>query len=358
MTDRAPFHDPPPVPNDLDDLKSWLTRDSGWTQPTVYSCADFWLNLGCDDFHLYAVISSWFESDVIQAAVQNCFRHGCNRVYLLDNDSPDTTVATARAAGAELLESYHTDYYQEELRVKLLNQHLQRIVSTERYPVLWVVCLDADEFLHAPRGLRFRDYLAHLDPTCNTVPMQSIDHYPSPGSTRHNERGLHPAEFQPLVWLRRTPTFCQHGHWKHPCYRYRNGVVDGCFMRGCHTPLLKRGRCLVEPTEHLWLHHIPFRNEDFTRARLQALCGAQDRLGGQRRSAPDDQRLAGEGAIKRFRCLDDIYAGRWDRIELPHAQGSEQKVGVPVRPWIDLLPHADYQFLRWYGTDDIRLTNP
>ena len=53
-----------------------------------------------DDFRLFAIIGTWMEADVIEATVRNAFTQGCERVFLVDNDSPDDTVERALAAGA------------------------------------------------------------------------------------------------------------------------------------------------------------------------------------------------------------------------------------------------------------------
>jgi len=53
-------------------------------------------------FRLFGLVTAWMEGDVIAATVANAFNQGCERVFLLDNDSPDDTVAQAQGAGAEL----------------------------------------------------------------------------------------------------------------------------------------------------------------------------------------------------------------------------------------------------------------
>jgi hypothetical protein len=41
-----------------------------------------------DDFKLFAVVGAWMEEDVIEATVRNAFTQGCERVFLVDNESP------------------------------------------------------------------------------------------------------------------------------------------------------------------------------------------------------------------------------------------------------------------------------
>jgi hypothetical protein len=52
-----------------------------------------------DRVGLYAIVVTWMEADVIAATVANALAQGCDRVLLVDNDSPDDTVARAVAAG-------------------------------------------------------------------------------------------------------------------------------------------------------------------------------------------------------------------------------------------------------------------
>jgi glycosyltransferase involved in cell wall biosynthesis len=103
------------------------------------------------------------EEDVIEATVRNAFTQGCERVFLVDNESPDGTVETAIAAGAELAESFTTARHDEHLRIRLMNDAVWRISVAEAADHVWWLWLDADEFPHGPRGLTIRDYLATLD---------------------------------------------------------------------------------------------------------------------------------------------------------------------------------------------------
>ena len=59
-----------------------------------------------EDFRLFAIVGTWMEADVIEATVKNAFTQGCERVFLVDNESPDDTVEKAIAAGAELACSF------------------------------------------------------------------------------------------------------------------------------------------------------------------------------------------------------------------------------------------------------------
>src|SRR5262249_15443255 len=76
------------------------------------------------------IIGTWLEADIIAATVQNAITQGCERVYLVDNDSPDATVATACAAGAILACSYQTAYYDEILRLRHMNDVVREVSNS------------------------------------------------------------------------------------------------------------------------------------------------------------------------------------------------------------------------------------
>jgi len=102
-----------------------------------------------------------------------------------------------------------------------------------------------------------------------------------------------------------------------------------------------------EPPEPLVLFHAPIRAREYTFRRLKALC-AKPTAGGQVRSAGDDKLLGNQGAIKRWQHLEDIYAGRWHKVALPHCQMyGKNIVGLTLLPWRNLVP-AVTAFPRWY----------
>src|ERR1700674_5907437 len=55
-----------------------------------------------EELRLFAIIGAYMEQDVVAATVANAYAQGCERVYLVDNDSSDATVREAVAAGAVL----------------------------------------------------------------------------------------------------------------------------------------------------------------------------------------------------------------------------------------------------------------
>ena len=335
------------LPIDGKDWEDWVKDGTDWHYPRIVTLDDY-IDTSRSDrkFRLICMLSSWYEGDIIAAQIANCRHHGCDEVCLLDNDSPDDTVRVAKHSGIDIVRSYSTEFYRDELRVRLLNEWIREIVHSNADEELWVLTLDADEMIQVPRGLTLREFIGSLDSMINTFGTYSFDHYPT--DKPENIPGQHPADLQPYGWVRKS-TFCSPAkHWKHPIVRYTRGHHFACQTRGLHIPFVSGNAFLVEPSESLWLHHFPFREESATRARLTALCTPSSELGGHHRSIVDDVRLNGEGAIKRHRSLDLIYSQQWDSVELPHSQIEQKKIGVDVKHWSELMRPDEYEPLRWY----------
>lgn len=319
--------------SDIDDVRSdfpWITHPG----EIVLSCSSPVQHA----ISLYALISTWEEADIVEAAVKNCFAEGCDRVYILDNASDDSTVELGVKAGARVAEIYKTDFYRDTLRMRLANRFMQKITEDEAQKELWWLCLDCDEM---PKSARYpiKQSLERLPLDCNTVGALSLDHFPSGHPA--NIPGSHPAHLQPLGWLRQYPPnkVCRRGHWKHPLLKTTDGDWWAIFSRGIHAQLIRKGTRLVEPTGALLLHHFPYRNEADTRKRLEKLCS-----GKERRSLVDDVALNDEGAIQRWKHLDAVYRGDWAKVRMPHLQCFRQleRAGAPVANAREILGPAVY----------------
>jgi hypothetical protein len=293
-----------------------------------------------DSFRLFAIIGAWMEADVIGATVANAFTQGCERVYLVDNDSPDDTVSEAVAAGAELARSFSCESYDEVLRLEIMNDVVQRVSQEDGSEHIWWLWIDADEFPHAPAGATVREFLAPLDQRFRVVGGRFINHFPDREPAY--VRGFHPLDFQPLCEEHRD-VICGSGHRKHPLQRFDRGgaaiVADRGFHRASSTE-----RPLVEPLEAVYIHHFPYREPGVTRRRLAALCGT-DENGSRRVREGDD---AADGMVPRFETLDAVYACDWDRVRNYRFDG-KFSVAHPV-PWTALVPAADTKCKRWYGS--------
>jgi hypothetical protein len=289
---------------------------------------------------VYAIISSWHDSDIIAATVTNCFKNGCSKVFLLDNASPDDSVKNAKEAGALVAEVYETEYYDDDLRIRKQNNIVKTVVEMEKHRELWFITLDADEFPTGINGESFSVTLGRLPGDIRTIGSNAIDLYPT--GTETYEIGDHPASCY-SKGINRTAKFaCNQHHWKHVAIRYFNGRFDICQSRGNHYPaVLGQKLKLQEPNIELPIFHVPIRNREFMEQRLTALCGKQNDYG-VHRSAGDDDAIGGQGAIKRFRSLDAIYSQGWHEVELPHSQMyGRQITGICPYPWRVLHPELD-----------------
>ena len=306
---------------------------------------------------LYAVIGTWYESDVIEATVKNCFANGCTKVFLVDNDSPDDTKERALKVGAEIGRIYRTQFYDDDLRLRLMNDVMKEVTEHEKLPNLWWLALDADEFPCGPRGERLLDYLRDLDARVNCVGANAIDLYPT--TEPYYSPGMHPADTMPEGLARKLVrgVCCESGHWKHPLLRYEGGVFNMAQSRGQHVPFVQPGTATpLESDETIVIFHAPIRAKEATFKRLEALCAKKEELGGQHRSAGDDHLINAQGAIKRWRSLEHVYAGRWDQVELPHAQIYGGAItGIALYPWRRLLPKLK-SFPRWYPDPNATMT--
>ena len=86
---------------------------------------------------LYGIVATWCEGDVIEATVHNAFTQGCERVFIVDNESPDDTVKRAAVAGAEIARVYHTDYYDESRRLAEVKGVINEVSSATDADHVW-----------------------------------------------------------------------------------------------------------------------------------------------------------------------------------------------------------------------------
>jgi len=292
-----------------------------------------------EDFRFFAVLGTWMEEDIVEATVRNAFAQGVEAVFLVDNASTDETVDRAMAAGATLAESFATDAYEERVRILLMNAVVARVSFSSGASHIWWLWLDADEFPEGPAGLTIADYLRRLDRRFRVVGSTYYNHLPT--AKPEYIPGFHPIDFQPLC-EQFTSDFvprCAQPHWKHPLQRFdREGpfVVSGA---GFHTVSMRTRQPLYEPVGGIVTHHITYREESFTRSRMELMCG------GLARNAFND--AVGNRTIqRRFESLDAVYTQDWPRVN--NLRGEEPNIGVRPRPWPD--PKSTR---RWYDQHEL-----
>jgi hypothetical protein len=283
-----------------------------------------------DDFGFHAIVGTWMESDVIADTVANAFAQGVDRVFLIDNDSPDDTVERAVGAGAEHVMTFRTEHFEEQHRFNLLNEFVRHISEMSTHDHIWWLWLDADEFPRPQAGGTLRELLNVVDRKYRVIGARVINHYPTPGDTAY-VAGEHPALHQLLC--QETPqNICDLQHRKHPLQRWdRSGPRIDAGL-GFHRAECEE-RPLLEPTEPIVIHHVPFRDEAATRRRMEALWA-----GG---SASASRAVEGDTATDhmeaRRNSLDAVYAGDWSAVH-NFVPGSSLDHGVVLVPWQEISP--------------------
>jgi hypothetical protein len=283
---------------------------------------------------LFGVLGTWMEEDVVSATIWNAFTQGCERVYVIDNGSPDGTVAAAIRAGAVMARSFATQHYDEHLRLWHMNDVVAEVSAAEPDDCLWWLYFDADEFIHGPYGMSVLDYLKTLDRLFRVVGARFFNHFPS--GVPQYVSGHHPLDFQPLC-EELAYQMCPSWHRKHPLLRQdRRGprIQSG---RGFH--VAKCAEELIEPAQPAFVHHFPFRHEASTRRRLNALW-ARDARGSSRAIESDDATFH---MRPRFRSLDAVYRQQWSDVENFINPGP----GVKLRPWSEMVESEHVPIHRW-----------
>lgn len=302
-------------------------------------------------FRFFGIMTTWFDADVIEATVKNALLQGCEEVYILDNDSPDDTVQIARSAGAVIERVYATEYFDDVLKTRLMNETVQAISEQSCDDHIWWLYLDSDEFHHGPYGLTVREYLDSLDRSFRVVGATAFDHFPH--AVPEYESGRHPLDFQPLCAARPLPSLfdiCWLHHWKHPLIRWDRGAPSLLPTVGFH--FVKADFQLLEPRQGIFLHHFQYRQESVTRGRLEAACGVPLGAADPPRIALYDQQVGASDLTRRWRNLDAVYQHRWSEVD--HQGSPGVPLGVKPRPWTDLVPPVHTRISRWYPTQSSR----
>ena len=320
------------------------SRLGGWSQRWVRAEPNPVDAAALESFGLFAILGTWLEEDVVADTVSNCFRQGCDRVFLVDNDSPDATVERAVGAGATLARSFRTDSYDEVARIAVMQEVVDEVSPQAPVDHVWWLWLDADEFHHGPLGLTLRDYLATLDRRFRVVGARLFNHLPS-GAPAHRP-GRHPLDDQPLCYEIPAPS-CELGHSNHPLQRWDREGPPIVATLGAH--MAESENALLEPEVPTFFHHFPYRSEASTRRRLQRLFGfdgTADRMASDASPTGAPARFHHSHLRARQRSLDAVYGRRWNEVTFhpPSPPGF-----VPeLRSWEEWVGPLDRNVARWY----------
>lgn len=277
-----------------------------------------------EDFRFFAVMKTWMDEDIVEAAVRNAMVQGAEAVYLVDNASSDATVERAEAAGASLAESYRSEVFEGRIAQVLMNAVVARVSLAAGDPYVWWLYLDSDEFPEGPDGSTLVEYLGGLDRRFRVAGSTYYNHLPA-GKPEYLP-GFHPIDFQPLCTGfepgKHPP--CALGHWKHPLQRFDR---DGLFVTsddGFHCAEVRTHVPLVEPERGVVTHHFQWRDEATTRAKLELVGGGTERIALH-------ESIGHAGFAKRRRSIDAVYAQRWDEVVTPPNRHPD--AGADPKPW-------------------------
>ena len=275
---------------------------------------------------------------MIAATVRNALTQGCERVLLVDNDSPDDTVAAAIDAGAELATSFSTPSSTSCSRSACSTRPSPRCRRRRRTTTSGG-CGSTPTSSSTARAARrcvswWRRWIAGSG---SSAPATSTT---SPTAGPSTSPGCHPLDFQPLV----------RGAIGEPLPRSAiasttssAGIAPGRRSRrgSASTPPAPTSRSSSRPSA-TFTHHFPYRLEEVTRRRFDALCGRDDsgRVAGRslRPSGPA-QRRDGLGHVQAGPHARRTCTPRdWASIENLRRAGN--RLGVDPRPWADAVDAA------------------
>ena len=281
-------------------------------------------------FSLYALLFTWYESDIIAANIRNLFEQGIERVFLIDNDSPDDTREIAEENGAEILGIYRSHNFIEAMKVKKVNDFKRKIVDQAPHDHVWILHLDADELPTGPHGMTIRAYLESLDRAFRVVGGSWINHRPT--EQIKNIPGFHPLEFQPFALRQGGDGVCALKHDKHQLIRHDKHGPSIDVRGGYHWFASPEIHC--EPCDSLWVHHFNYREFEFTHQRLRHLIDTRM-----------DQR---DVFAKRKRKTDDAECFWTTRYKNLQARYDAPR---PPHTWRDLVDTKTIP--KWYGDPEL-----
>ena len=274
---------------------------------------------------IYAVAAVWNEEDIVYALVEHLWAQGIDRVFVIDDESDDETVAEAGAAGADVLPARSDGTYSEAVRTARVRDAMATYTEAAGGDVWWLV-VDADEFPRGPDGTTVRDLVERAPGWVDVVGSRVLDHVPS-GSREYLPRHP-PLPFFPLArWFRNA--FCGRGHWKHPLMRVR-WAGDVYPMTGHHTVGTSDGRRARESGPTLLTHHFPLRARRRTEEKLRRAMAPGGRYG----ASPDT--FTRVRIRERVRALDDLYTGRYELVASGFS--GDRRMGIAVSDWRALVP--------------------
>ena len=309
----------------LFDLSEKITTTTG--EDNHYFITEKDLNPPPRPIPMYALIGTYCEEDIIYSTVKHAKLQGCEKVFLVDNQSTDKTVEQAQKGGATLHTSFHSEFYNEMERIYRMNEIMESISSDSSHNEIWWMWLDADEFLESPTNSTIYKYLNTLPSITRTVGCNLVNYFPTTDPAY--VQGSHPRSFMTKGECfnpKSIRAHCDNWHWKHSVFKWKQNDVPIRARTGFH--VLSSTMQIVEANESLTLHHFPFREKKTTLNRYTQLCETK------RNTNNDSVSIANQSTItKRYKNLEHIYNQNWKDVYIYSGELKENnQIGVNPGP--------------------------
>jgi hypothetical protein len=279
---------------------------------------------------LNAILCVWNEEDIIESTIRHAFAQGCANVFIIDNGSTDTTVEIATNAGAILVASFESRYFDEIQKISHLNTAVRRYNAQSPEEHVWWLYVDADEFPNIDYNISLLGFLRALDPSIRAVHGHLFEHFPT--HPPWHVSGRHPADYMPLA--------CKSQTAKIPLLRYDKGAPHLYSGAGAHT-FDSCGEALPIAEDILHIHHFPYRRPENSIRRLQQLLA---------RNADGTSRVDKLDGYAKLRAHSpDAQSEYHDRFQRAQALYGQNKYAALMA---DELPYVYGNIARWYDASE------
>ena len=260
---------------------------------------------------LYCILCVWNEEDIIASTVRHAYAQGCDKVFIIDNDSTDKTVQQAVRAGAIYHARFASEHFDEAQKTVYINKCALGLNEQSPDDKNWWLYLDADEFPDFHNGKSIKRNLSELPGDVRAVGGHVCNHLPT--HEPYCIPGYHPADFMPVGVVDRSSI------WKFNLLRHDNDQPPIYARSGAHT-YNTNGGAMREADIRYIIHHFNYRKLDAVSKRLRILL-ARDEYGKSRIDWMDEMtRIAGgqkSGYHTRLETLHEVYeTNRYQNLKI------------------------------------------
>jgi glycosyltransferase involved in cell wall biosynthesis len=281
---------------------------------------------------LNAVMCVWNEEDIIESTVKHLLAQGCSNVFIVDNASTDKTVDIAINAGAILIDSFESEYFNEFEKIAHLNTVVRDYNTQSNEDYVWWLYVDADEFPNI-EGEIIVNYLNMLDNSIRAVQGYMFNHLPT--HPPYHIQGYHPVDFQPLC--------AKSNIEKIPLLRYDKGKPHLYSSGGAHY-FDTCGESISVAKKVLNIHHFNYRKLEDSICRLKNLT-TKNKDGISRIDWMDKK----EQISKNTSNARSMYHDRYNSIKFMYNQN---KYSILMT---DYLEYSYKNITRWYDINNLNI---